>query len=173
MEEVILQAIVNLRFVRLGKDGKSPQEIIDTLRRLLFVKVHADELLTIRLHDEMARLVRQYLFSDFGDDISGERQREFQQAIPGLYDVLIQAEQQRERNETHVLTKQDYQVKLAQMQYGRTLQQDLNSTQGLEQAYNNFIELKTQTMSSYSNFCPEKCYGLKETIQGKDSGISL
>lgn len=151
MDETILQAIVNLGFVRLGEEGKSLQEITDTLSRLFFVKSHPGEILTVQLHDEMARMVRQYLFPDFGDDISGERRREFQQFIPKLYDELIQVEQRQGKNEPEPKTKRAFRAKIAQLQvermyylleYGRTLQQELKSTEGLEQAYDYFVELK-------------------------------
>lgn len=165
MDENILQSVINLGFIRRSEEDKSPLEIIDMLGHLFFVKVHLDGSLTIQLHDEIARMIRIYLFPDFSDDISRERRWEFQRAVLKLYDEMIQNEQKSEKNESDLRIKQSYQSKIAQLQTerlyymlenGRTLQQELKFTEGLEQAYNYFVELKNANNEQLFKLLPQE-----------------
>jgi hypothetical protein len=137
----ILDRIVKLGFIKLDK-GDDIQSIIDTLRPLFFVKVRENN--TLQLHDELARIVRQYLFNNFGDDILPDRNREFQKTIPELYNRLILDEQKKEQSE-------EIKLKIAQLQaerlyylleYGLTILKDANSGEELKKAYDYFVELQ-------------------------------
>ncbi len=85
-----LEFLIKEKFVNFGDSKASKEEVLAYLKRYFFVKRReegTEESEVVQLHDEMARLVRKYIWRNL--DISGERQFQLFSAVIRLYDDLI------------------------------------------------------------------------------------
>lgn len=85
-----LQFLIDEKFIRFGDSDTRKKDVLDYLLRYFFVKMRgiSDEGLEIlQLHDEMARLVKMYIWPHI--DLSGERRGELYMAVIRFYNQLI------------------------------------------------------------------------------------
>ena len=86
-----LQFLIDNKFILFGDSGVSKEEVLDYLQRYFFVKPRGmgdGGLEIVQLHDEMARLIRRYLWP--GLDMANERRDEIYRAVIRFYDTLIE-----------------------------------------------------------------------------------
>jgi tetratricopeptide (TPR) repeat protein len=85
----ILRYLVNKKLIHLDEPNVSEKDILENLEKYFFVKVRSGSgpEPVIQLHDEMARLVRDYVWPFL--DNSGERKRALLEAVDQYYDQLI------------------------------------------------------------------------------------
>ncbi len=86
-----LEFLIKENFIRIGDSKVSKEEVLQYLRRYFFVKtreIGKGGLEIIQLHDEMAQLVRKYIWPDL--DKSGERRFDLYSAVIRFYDELIE-----------------------------------------------------------------------------------
>jgi tetratricopeptide (TPR) repeat protein len=85
-----LDFLIEEKFVNFGDSKASKEEVLAYLKQYFFVKMRDEGLSeseVIQLHDEMARLVRKYIWPDL--DKSGERRISLFSAVIRFYDGLI------------------------------------------------------------------------------------
>jgi len=85
-----LEFLIKEKFVNFGDSKTSKEEVLAYLKQYFFVKMReerTEETEVFQLHDEMARLVRKYIWRNL--DISGERQFQLFSAVIRFYDGLI------------------------------------------------------------------------------------
>ncbi len=85
-----LDFLIKERFVNFGDSKAGNDEVLAFMKRYFFVKRReegTEESEVVQLHDEMARLVRKYIWG--GLDSSGERRFELFSAVIRFYDGLI------------------------------------------------------------------------------------
>jgi tetratricopeptide (TPR) repeat protein len=88
-DEDFLQYFVNKKLIRLDDLSVTKKDIIDSLERYFFVKVRQGNSghHFLQLHDEMARLIREYVWPY--QDASGEKKQTLLDAVVKYYDQLI------------------------------------------------------------------------------------
>jgi tetratricopeptide (TPR) repeat protein len=85
-----LEFLIGEKFVNFGDSKASKEQVLSYLRQYFFVKRRdegTEETEVIQLHDQMAHLVREYIWG--GLDSSGERRFELFSAVIRFYDGLI------------------------------------------------------------------------------------
>lgn len=91
-DEHFLQYLIEKGFIELGESDVSVREILETLEKYFFVKRRTDSKddneYFLQLHDEMAYLVRKYIWPYI--DQSGEKKRDLLKAVIEYYDQSIQ-----------------------------------------------------------------------------------
>lgn len=88
-DERFLRFLINEKLIRLDEPNASEKDILDNLERYFFVKrrSNGDGGYILQLHDEMARLVREYVWPFV--DPSGEKKANLFESVIRFYDQLI------------------------------------------------------------------------------------
>jgi len=159
-DEHFLRYLIGKGLIHLDEPDITEKDIIDNLEKYFFVKVrsvHDKEPVILQLHDEMARLVKQYVwpFHDF----AGEKKLALLKAIEEYYDQLI-AENPGERADILQVEKLYY-----------TLQQDWKNAgkqqwfKQAEMADENINKLLPGEIKNYIQYYdPETQFEISRTI---------
>jgi len=88
-DEKFLQYFIDQKLISLGDTKVTKTDIIDSLEKYFFIKVRQGNMdhYILQLHDEMARLMRDYIWPFV--DSSGTKRSDLYQATIKLYDILI------------------------------------------------------------------------------------
>lgn len=134
--QAILGKIIKRRLIHT--DLENEDDVIKTLVGLFFVKPHKNGGMQLQLHDEMARLTKDYLWKDYewGKNAEGEWIGLFQEWILVLYDELTVEENNRHLDQNDNVARERIREKIAQLKAEKlyyTLELDLE--QGLHFFY--------------------------------------
>ncbi|NOH01853.1 MAG: hypothetical protein HND47_07755 [Chloroflexi bacterium] len=123
-DQKILKFLVDEGYIRLNSDRVEEKEIIEHLERYFFVKAQTveGEGIVLRLHDEVARLVREHLWSS--PDRAEEKQRLLISVIR-LYDQMIKDAEDEDLQDTLRIEQLYYALERDPLDTGKRLWLDL------------------------------------------------
>ncbi len=97
-DEDFLKFFIEKKLIRLNDPNVTTRDVIDNLEQYFFVKVRQEtgDHHSLQLHDEMARLVREYIWRYL--DTSGAKKQALLDAVVEYYDQLIERSTEAERD---------------------------------------------------------------------------